>query len=51
MLDVDSVASGSLVGAWNKGTLDYAIGPEMGIGSLTMNPWMSLGPLSRKRSF
>jgi len=51
MLDVDSVASGSLVGAWNKGTLDYAIGPEMGIGSLTMNPWMSLGRLSRKRTF
>ncbi|OSQ45269.1 hypothetical protein MGEO_18280 [Marivita geojedonensis] len=41
MLDVDSAASGSLLGAWNKGTLGYSIGPEMGIDSLTMNPWNS----------
>lgn len=42
MLEVDSAASGSLVGALNKGTLGYAIGPEMGWNSMTMNPWVNL---------
>lgn len=41
MLDVDSATSGSLVGAWDKGTLGYKIGPEMGWNSMTMNPWVS----------
>jgi hypothetical protein len=38
MLEIDSAASGSLGGAWYKGTLGYSVSPEMGVDSLFMNP-------------
>ncbi|MFC6640137.1 hypothetical protein GV827_20730 [Sulfitobacter sp. JBTF-M27] len=44
MADIDSVVSGSGLGAWIDGRLGYAIGPEMGVNGLFMNPWMSLNP-------
>lgn len=44
MLDTDTAASGSLLGAYAKDSLGYAIGPEMGINSMFMNPWMTPSP-------
>ena len=46
MSGVDTVGSGSLLGSAMDGGLSYSVGPEMGINSLTMNPWMSLVRLS-----
>jgi len=41
-LDIDTIPSGSLAGAWWRDSLGYAVGPEMGIDSLGMNPWMNV---------
>jgi len=38
-LDIDTVASGSLIGSVADGGFSYAVGPEMGIDSLSMNPF------------
>lgn len=40
--DIDTVISGSGLGAYLDGRLGYSIGPEMGINGLFMNPWMNL---------
>lgn len=39
---VDTAYSGSLPGAGLDGRLNYSFGPEMGLNSITMNPWFSL---------
>jgi hypothetical protein len=42
MADIDTVISGSGLGAYLDNRLGYAIGPEMGYNGLFMNPWNSL---------
>lgn len=42
MADIDTVVSGSGLGAYMDNRLGYAIGPEMGYNGLFMNPWMNL---------
>lgn len=42
MTDIDTVISGSGLGAYLDNRLGYAIGPEMGKNGLFMNPWNSL---------
>ena len=39
---IDSVASGSLAGAWLDGRLGYSIGPGMGFNAPFLNPWLNL---------
>jgi hypothetical protein len=41
MADIDTVVSGSGLGAYLDNRLGYSIGPEMGINGLFMNPWMN----------
>lgn len=38
----DTVFSGSLLGNIADGSVTYSLGPEMGLDSLTMNPWLNL---------
>lgn len=42
MTDIDTVASGSVAGAFLDGRLGYSIGPEMGYEGLFLNPWVNL---------
>jgi len=42
LLSIDTVSSGSLAGAWWRDSLGYAVGPEMGIDSFGMNPWVNM---------
>lgn len=42
MMDIDTIFSGSLAGAFMDDRLGYSIGYDMGVNGLTANPFMSL---------